>query len=190
MISLVAVLTCTGALLLALAPAPLSSQASGSLLAMDVPQSFDELFDTGGSSIRDGYWKYIYIHHSATVSGNSRSLAETTDGLPDHFVIGNGDGCGDGEIEIGQRWKQQLPPGRTPGTDSIVPTCISICLIGDFNQSRPTPTQQRQLVELVGALQNRLHIPRDHVFFDSRAGGPAGIGGYFPASDFRGQIRP
>lgn len=189
LVSLVAVLTFTSALLRGLAPAPLSQQASSSLFAIGAPQSLDEVFDTG-VPIQSDRWQYVYIHHSASLSGSAATLAQPVGGLPDHFVIGNGDGCSDGEIQIGQRWTQQLTPGRTPGADWIVPNCISICLIGDFSQGRPTPTQQRRLAALVSSLQARLHIPRTRVWFDTKADNAAGIGAYFPASDFRGQILP
>jgi hypothetical protein len=190
LVSLVAVLTFTSALLLAIAPAPLNPQATGSLLAIDSPQSFDELFDSTSVPIENSRWQYIYIHHSASPSGNADTLKGNDSMLADHFVVGNGDGCGDGEVQIGVRWKQQLPPGRTNGAQSILPSCISICVVGDFNESRPTPTQQRQLVQLVTALQSRLHVAGSRIFMDSNATTPAGIGAYFPARDFRGQVLP
>ena len=190
LVSLVAVLTLTSALLLALAPAPLNPQASSSLFAIDAPQSFDALFDSTAVPVTSGRWQYIYIHHSATVSGSAQTLAESARGLADHFVLGNGDGCVDGEIQVGQRWTQQISADRTPGTDSIRPDCISICLIGDFNQSRPTATQQRRLAQLVSALQGRLHLPRSNVFLDAQPANAAGIGRYFPSDDFMHDILP
>jgi hypothetical protein len=117
-------------------------------------------------------------------------LAESSDGLADHFVIGNGDGCGDGEIQIGQRWAQQLAPGLTPGANYIDPDCISICLIGDFNLTQPTPTQRRRLVQLIGALQNKLRISRDHIYLYSGVETAAGVGRHFPVNDLRTEITP
>ena len=191
MVSLVGVLTFTSALLLALAPAPLNPQATSSLFAIDAPQSLDSLFDQTAVPVRAGRWNYIYIHHSQSVSGNAQTLSETEPGLRDHFVVGNGEGCGDGEIQIGQRWTQQLDPGKAPGaTWTLRPDCISICLIGDFNQTRPTPTQQRRLVLLVSTLQGRLHIPGSQVLFDTKTAGPVGVGAYFPAQEIHRQILP
>ena len=190
LVSLVAVLTFTSALLLALAPAPLNPQASSSLFAIDAPQSFDVLFDAPTTPVDASRWKYIYIHHSATMSGSAQTLAESARGLADHFVVGNGDGCADGEIQVGQRWTQQVSADRTPGIDSIRPDCISICLIGDFNDARPTATQQRRLVQLVSALQGRLHVPRNNVFFDTHPANAAGIGRYFRSDDFLHDILP
>ena len=44
--TLITVLTLTSALLLALAPAPLSADASSSLFAIDAPQTMDAVFQT------------------------------------------------------------------------------------------------------------------------------------------------
>lgn len=190
-LSLIGVLTFTSALLLALAPAPLHPQASSSLFAVDAPQSLDVLFDSPSVPVRGGRWHYIYLHHSQSLAGDARALAEQGSGLCDHFVIGNGDGCGDGELQVGQRWTQQLEAGKAPGARWLLrPDCISICLIGDFNQTRPTPTQQRRLVQLVSALQGRFHIPRSKVLFDTRTAGSDGIGAYFPERDVYSQILP
>jgi hypothetical protein len=190
LVSLVAVLTLTSALLRALAPDPLKPQASNSLFAIDAPQSLDVVFSATGAPITTGHWHTIYVHHSGSISGNAQTVAEAAAGLPDHFVIGNGDGCGDGEIQIGQRWTQQQVAGVTPGADQIRPDCISICLVGDFNQARPTITQQRRLAQLVSTLQSRLGIARNQVFFYAAISSPAGVGRYFPAADFQAQIIP
>ena len=190
LVSLVGVLTFTSALLLALAPAPLSPQAAYSLFAIDAPQSFDVLFDSNTAPIQPGQWKYIYIHHSHTMSGNAQTLPEPGANLVDHFVIGNGEGCADGEIQVGQRWTQQQAAGRTPGADWIRPDCISICLVGDFNQTRPTATQQRRLVQLVEALQDKLHIPAGNVKCYPDTKTAAGVGTYFPSREFYAQVLP
>lgn len=190
LVSLVGVLTLTSALLRALAPAPLNPQASSSLFAIEAPQSLDEIFSTASQPVAEGRWHFIYIHHSGTLSGNAQTIAESAGGLPDHFVIGNGDGCEDGAIQIGQRWSQQLEPGAIPGTKQMKLDYISICLIGDFNQTRPTATQQRRLAQLVSTLQNRLGIPRGNVFVLDGVGTPAGVGHYFPTAEFKAQILP
>ena len=189
LVSLVAVLTFTSALLLALAPAPLSPQATSSLFAVDAPESLDVLFDAT-APIQKGQWKFIYVHHSHTMSGNAQTLSEPGADLADHFVIGNGEGCGDGEILIGYRWKQQQAAGRTPGADWIRPDCISICLVGDFNQTHPTAAQQRHLVQLVQALQDRLHIPAGNVRCYPQTQTAAGVGTYFPSREFYAQVLP
>jgi N-acetylmuramoyl-L-alanine amidase-like protein len=188
LVSLVGVLTLTSALLLAIAPAPLSTQTAASLLAVDDARSIDDIFDLPTSQMAT--WNYIYIHQSATAGGSADTLKGSDATLADHFVIGNGEGAGDGEIQVGVRWKQQLQAGRIPGAAYIDRTCLSICLVGDFSDDAPKATQERQLVQLVTALQNRLHIPASRVSFFTNSNTVAGVGAAFPAKDFRKQILP
>ena len=130
--------------LLALEPPPLSVEGYNSLSASDRGPFLDEIFKTAVPA-RPEQWKFIYIHHSATPAGDARTLARAGSGLCDHFVIGNGDGCQDGEIQVGPRWNHQQAPAAPLGVDHIEPTCISICLVGDFDHSMPTPVQLRRL---------------------------------------------
>ena len=61
--------------------------------------------------IRD--WQWIVVHHAAQSSGDAASIGRVHrdvnkwDGLGYHFVIGNGTQSGDGEIEVGFRWREQ-----------------------------------------------------------------------------------
>jgi hypothetical protein len=188
--SLIGVLTLTSALLLALAPAPLAPDAVNSLLAVDGPAPLDEIFQTNVPAAPDK-WKYVYVHHSRTPSGNASTLAQGNNsplGMGDHFVIGNGYDAVDGEIQIGQRWMQQKPATPPPGAAKIDAACISICLIGDFDRTVPTPTQLSQLARLVSTLQGRYQIKADQIVIDQQVASPAGIGKYFPATAFRGQL--
>ena len=186
--SLITVLTLTSALLLALAPAPLIPDASSSLFAIDAPDSMDVIFRTTTPTQRER-WAYIYIHQSQTPGGNALTLAQRRGGFGDHFVIGNGDGAIDGEIQIAQRWDAQMPANPPIGAASMDPTCISICIIGDFDQARPTPTQLRRLAQLVNTLQARFRIAADHVMI-AQASSPAGVGRHFPVQDFRHLLLP
>src|SRR5262249_46071104 len=129
-------------------------------------------------------------HHSQTTSGNGLSLSRSADGAADHFVIGNGDGAADGEIQIGQRWYKQRAAAPPSGSRGIDPDCISICLIGDLDQTVPTPTQLRRLGQLVSALQGRLHISSKSVLMLDQPTTAAGIGRYFPTTAFREQLLP
>jgi hypothetical protein len=187
--TLLGVLTLTSALLLALAPAPIVPDAATSLFAVDEPRNMDAIFETQ-IPVSPGHWKYVYIHHSQTASGNALTLGANTAGMGDHFIIGNGDGCMDGEIQIGQRWNQQFPALPPAGANKIDPACISICLIGDFDRTVPSPTQLRRLGQLVGALQGQLHISQPEVLLIDTPKSPAGVGRYFPQTAFRGQLLP
>jgi hypothetical protein len=188
-VSLISVLTLTSALLLALAPAPLRPDVSNSLFAIDTPESMDVIFQTS-ASLKPNRWKYIYVHHSRSLSGNALTVGQSATGVPDHFVIGNGDGAVDGQIQVGQRWDQQLAANPPAGANEIDPQCISICLIGDFDRAVPTPLQIRRLTNLVNALQGRCDIPAGKVLLITQANSTAGTGKYFPATAFREQLLP
>lgn len=190
--SLVGLLTLTSALLLALAPAPLMPDAASSLFAIDAPSSLEVIFNTKVQS-PPNRWKYVYIRHTRTASGNAITLAQSAGptGLGDHFVIGNGDGAIDGEIQIGQRWNLQHAAAPPAGAQKIDASCISICLVGDFDRTVPTQTQLRRLSQLVGTLQGKYGIAADHIVLKSDvASSPAGIGRYFPTTAFRQQLLP
>lgn len=189
--TLLGVLSVTSALLLALAPAPLAPDAANTLFAVDQPSSMDAVFVTK-APIAAGRWKYIYIHHSQTPTGDAFTLGQANGpaGSGDHFVIGNGNGCADGEIQLTQRWNNQqvaLPP---TGADKIDPGCISISVVGDLDQTVPTRTQIRRLTELVAALQSQLHIGGNEVLLIDSPHSAAGIGRYFPRGAFREQLLP
>ena len=187
--SLVGLLTGTSALLLALAPAPLRPDSAASLFALDAPRSMDAIFDTA-NPVAAGRWKYVFVHHSQTASGNAATLAARPGGLGDHFVIGNGSGCVDGEIQVGHRWAAQLPAGATPGLAAVRPDCVSICLVGDFNRAAPTPTQRLRLAQLVTTLQKQLAIPGGSVHVVQGTNTPADAGRHFPLDALRQQLLP
>jgi N-acetyl-anhydromuramyl-L-alanine amidase AmpD len=149
----------------------------------------DAIFQTD-SPVRTARWQYIYVHHSRTTSGNAMTLARTPEGMGDHFVIGNGDGCMDGEIQIGQRWNKQLSAAPPQGASEINKDCISICLVGDFDRSVPTPTQLRRLQQLTTALQSRLRISGKNVLLIDQTNAAAASGRYFPTTVFRQQLLP
>lgn len=111
--------------------------------------------------IRPGRWRYIVVHHSGTRSGSAkifeyyhRNVRGMENGMAYHFVIGNGNGSGDGEIEVGDRWRKQLQGGHL-ASDELNEVAIGICLVGDFNQTRPTRKQIAALVELIDYLSQR-----------------------------------
>jgi len=116
--------------------------------------------------IKRGRWRYVVIHHSETTSGNAaifdrfhRNVRKWENGLAYHFVIGNGRGSGDGQIEVGQRWKDQLHGGhlRSAALNEI---SIGICLVGSYNVERPTARQIAATIELVQYLRRLCGNPR------------------------------
>ena len=168
-------------LLLALAPAPLVPDAARSLYApSSTPQGIDSIFQTP-MPIQDGRWKNIYIHHSKGRYAAS-SDGESREGMGDHFLIGSGDGLRDGEIQIGRLWEDQK--GALPAGANVSDNCISICLVGDFEQAGPTATQVKRLQELVKAIQGYCRIPASQVYMYGNNAGPGGIGRLFPTAQF------
>lgn len=116
--------------------------------------------------VRD--WKYIVIHHSATESGNAAEFDKShrtlgwENGLGYHFVIGNGNGSGDGQVEIGSRWINQIN-GAHAGVQEYNHYGIGICLVGNFNESYPTTAQMDSPLALIQNLQERCSISSENV---------------------------
>lgn len=105
-------------------------------------------------------WRYITIHHSATLEGNARMFdrnhrSRKMGGLFYHFVIGNGTHSDDGEIEVGWRWKRQVYANR--------PFDIQICLVGDFNRQNLRNAQFDSLVCLINVLRKRYNISLSNI---------------------------
>ena len=114
-------------------------------------------------------WKWIVIHHSATPAGSAGSFdrehrAKGWDELGYHFVIGNGTGSKDGQIEVGSRWPKQKwgAHAKTAGQE-YNNFGIGICMVGNFDIDRPTATQTRALAKLVAHLMQTYHIPANRV---------------------------
>jgi hypothetical protein len=74
------------------------------------------------------------------------------DGLAYHFVIGCGKDSGDGEIEVGSRWTRQIRGGHVRKT-SVNDTGIGICLVGNFQNRKPTAKQLAAFHELMRLLE-------------------------------------
>jgi LysM repeat protein len=101
-------------------------------------------------------WRAITVHHSATLGGSAgifdrNHRARGMGGLFYHFVIGNGRGSPDGQIEVGWRWRAQSQVNR--------PNEIEICLVGDFNRQDIASGQWDSLVKLISVLRRQYNIP-------------------------------
>ena len=113
-------------------------------------------------------WDSIEIFFSGTKSGNvtqcaaTRGLADPAD-LNCHFVLCNGAGGGDGEIQATEKWQNQwsIQPTRTwQGSERT----IRICLVGDRRSALPTDYQLKRLEILLEALCRKFRIPADSVY--------------------------
>jgi len=115
-----------------------------------------------GAKVQRGRWKYIVVHNSGTRQGNARifdnyhrNVRKMQNGLAYHFVIGNGNSSGNGQIEIGNRWTRQINGGHV-ASDYLNDISLGICLVGDLNRDLPTKDQLGALDELCSYLRDRV----------------------------------
>jgi N-acetyl-anhydromuramyl-L-alanine amidase AmpD len=115
-------------------------------------------------------WKSIVIHHSGEPAGDAESirrahLAGGARALGYHFVIGNGNGLGDGAVFVGERWDGQAAGWHAVGPEAAWYNrhAIAICLVGNGDRRPFTERQVQQLVSLVRRLQRQLGIPSSAV---------------------------
>ena len=156
-------------------------------------------------------WRAIVIHHSGTPAGDASSiervqLSQGLTGLGYHFIVGNGQGLGDGMVHVGYRWNRQLPgahvaarPDDAPGVarasfgaadaELFNRHSIGICLVGNGNRRSFTDRQMRELVSLVRSLQEEFGIPASAVRLHSDLSGIESPGRHFPVADFESQLR-
>lgn len=107
-------------------------------------------------------WRYIVVHNSGTRQGNARifdlyhrRVRGMPNGLAYQFVIGNGTSSGNGQIEVGDRWRRQINGGHVH-SDYLNNIALGICLVGDFNRDTPTREQLLALDELIRYLRIRV----------------------------------
>jgi hypothetical protein len=132
-------------------------------------------------------WTSIVIHHTATDQGSVESiheahLAREWLGIGYHFVIGNGNGMPDGEIEATFRWREQLH-GAHAGTDEYNQHGIGIALIGNFDEQPPTSMQLAAIKRLVSVLKSEYHIDAARVIGHGEVKATACPGKLFPLAD-------
>jgi len=106
-------------------------------------------------------WQFIVVHNSGTRQGNARAfdyyhrnVRRMRNGLAYHFVIGNGTSTGNGQIEVGDRWRRQINGGHVH-SDYLNNISLGICLVGDFNRDQPTRAQLDSCEELIRYLRER-----------------------------------
>jgi hypothetical protein len=141
-------------------------------------------------------WTGIVIHDLGEPAGDAESVTRKhmklgLHGLGYHFLIGNGNGLGDGVVHVGFRWDQQLPGAHALGSsgDHHNQHSISICLIGNGERRAFTDQQFTQLVRLVQQLQAKLNIPAAKVWLHrDLAPSTKSPGRYFPAARFHEQL--
>jgi hypothetical protein len=155
----------------------------------------DPVFQTRRSLDRQR-WNSIVIHHSGGPAGDAETLtrehlASGLKGLGYHFVIGNGNGMGDGVVHVGYRWIDQLPGAHVSGPqqNEYNERSIAICLVGNGDKRAFNDRQLAQLVSLVQRLQAELNIPARNVYLHrdlSRV--TSSPGRFFPSAWLQDQL--
>ena len=109
-------------------------------------------------------WSHIVIHHSAGNYGTIEFLQEVhrerqggdpVDAIPYHYVIGNGNGLGMGEIA--SDWRQEFDIwGTHLSANNMLKNFLGlgICLIGNFDEHNVPAPQFEALVSLTKSLMN------------------------------------
>jgi hypothetical protein len=127
---------------------------------------------------RPNPWKWIVIHHSATTTGGAAGFdkmhkAKGWDELGYHFVVGNGTDTRDGQVEVGSRWPRQKWGAHAKTPDNRFNDFgIGICLVGNFDISKPTDAQMKSLAKLTAHLMKSYRIPADRVVGHGETGNP------------------
>jgi N-acetyl-anhydromuramyl-L-alanine amidase AmpD len=154
-----------------------ATSATGPVRQVSAQQRLDPYFGASGGnelfypSKADRPWKYIVLHHSASTTGSYDRIDREHrkilgyDGCGYHFVIGNGTGSEDGQIEVAQRWVNQKHGVhcRNAKNTDVDEYGIGICFIGDMEKEAPTPRQIAAARALIAYLGPRYGIPRSHV---------------------------
>lgn len=190
LVALVSAMTLASGILLSVEPRPKTGPTPPPLVALGSPVvTRNDLLNTTPAP-QVGRWDTITIHFSGTGYGSTKVLSELHDrrglgGLAYHMVIGNGQGMGDGQMELGFRWKQQVP-GMSHVRGTVSGKAVDICIIGDGTRTPPTEAQMRELIRVTRELQRHLNIsPQRVVLITDQS---TGIGRTFPVASFRQQL--
>jgi N-acetyl-anhydromuramyl-L-alanine amidase AmpD len=134
------------------------------------------VFCTGGAAdaaaveppapARNPSFRSIVLHHSATHGGSAAAFERNhrgrLGGLAYHFIVGNGQGTADGEVETGYRWRDQVPGPHTKNAQ-VNAESIAVCVVGDLHSGPPTEKQIASLLGLVENLCRDYRIPADRI---------------------------
>ena len=134
------------------------------------------------------------LHHTATATGSVATIhkqhLQRVDGngnpwrgIGYHFVIGNGQGMKDGKIEQTFRWIDQIE-GAHAGVATYNDAGIGVCLIGNFDKTKPTAKQLASLKKLVGVMKQEYAIEVKHVVAHKNVKATRCPGKFFPVNLF------
>ncbi len=141
-------------------------------------------------------WQWIVVHHSASDRGSAAIFddwhrnSRHWDELGYHFVIGNGTNSGDGLVEIGSRWPKQKHGAHCKvwNREEYNQVGVGICLVGNFDKTRPSRAQMDALVRLVDWLSARYRIDDAHIIGHGHVCDTRCPGRYFSFGELFGQL--
>ena len=144
-------------------------------------------------------WSGIVIQHLGEPAGSIKSIQRShlsggLEGIGFHFIIGNGNGLGDGVVHGSERWLHQTWAARPTSVhpENWDENVITICLIGNGNRRPFTERQILHLSRLVQRLQNELSIEASEVYLASDLDNSLNIapspGKFFAEALFRSQL--
>ena len=114
-------------------------------------------------------WRGVEIYYSGTKAGNIEQLASLSglagpEDINCHFVICNGLGGGDGQIQPTEKWQRQWSVilGRTQCDSGQT---IRICIVADAKTTFPTDFQIKRVEELVEGLCKKFDIRPKSIYY-------------------------
>jgi len=116
-----------------------------------------------------GRWESVEIYFSGTKAGNVAQLASlsgltNSDDINCHFVICNGLGGRDGQIQTTEKWQKQwsvIPDHTWYGSSRT----IRVCLVADGRSVRPTNAQIKRTEALIESLAMKFNVPATKIFY-------------------------
>jgi len=116
-----------------------------------------------------GRWECVEVYYSGTKAGNIDQLASisglaSSDDINCHFVICNGLGANDGQIQTTEKWQKQwsvIPDHTWYGSSRTV----RVCIVADGKSVRPTDFQIKRAEALVDGLAKKNSIAPSKIFY-------------------------
>jgi len=118
-----------------------------------------------------GRWESIEVYYSGTKAGNIDQIASlsgiaNSDDINCHFVVCNGLGGSDGQIQTTEKWQKQwsvIPDHTWYGSSRT----IRVCLVADGKGVRSSGSQIKRAESLVEALSMKFNVPATKIFYPS-----------------------
>ena len=153
------------------------------------------VFNEWAPDVPEREWEFVVLHHTASSGGSVESIHEAhlkkKDksgnpwlGIGYHFVIGNGNGMGDGEIQPTFRWREQMH-GAHAGSNDYNQRGIGICLVGNFEDQHPSDAQLQAVERLVATMKKEYGISSERVVGHAEVKATACPGKHFPLEAIR-----